>query len=655
MGATATLRAKLTLNNAEFMRGMSQAMTTAKRFAGGLPTAALNVFKAGLVGGAAGATALAAGLALCIQKAGQMQKLEASFDVLLGGQAQAKAMLKSMNQLAARTPLKTEDIARAGKSLLAFGEDQSTVIDTIRRMGDIAAGVDAPINDIATIYGKARVQGRLFAEDINQLTGRGIPVITELAKVFGVTDSEVKQLVTDGKVGFAQLEKAFVNMTNEGGKFYGMMEKQSKTWEGQLSTLSDNIDMAMAAFGRPWIDKLTPYLTNLNLEAGKLESFAKNFGEGLTADLASAIEGQSISQAFLNVSGMFYAGMTAAAKGIGQALLASLLNAVQAPIAALQAAHQSFVNKAFNLSQGNVGLSKAEEDALEGHRQGLASDMRAAEKLTPAERNGEMGAMIARSILDHQKRINAAETKRGLETDPGKLFNTIMASGGPKIGFGKGMNAGQIMAAAEKDFKSSMAGIFPQTAAAIAAPLPTTVEQSPIASVPIPKFDKSELQSLAQKQGTFMKQGISGAWIPGAGSDSTASGDFSSINAQGMETSGSMASTFGKPLFKSQNFSVFKPGALGWNPGMGSTRGLGNKGSLGSGRLLYGKRDVVEMGKDGKVTYNESVRETTLRHRIARQARLDQRYGRTKDGVEQSNQHLQRIEKAITSIAGEGS
>ena len=78
---------------------------------------------------------------------------------------------------------------------------------------------EAPVNEIAELYGKARVQGRLFAEDINQLTGRGIPIIQELAKQFGVSDSEVKKLVESGKVGFPNIERSFMDMTSQGGKF----------------------------------------------------------------------------------------------------------------------------------------------------------------------------------------------------------------------------------------------------------------------------------------------------------------------------------------------------------------------------------------------------------------------------------------------------
>lgn len=62
-------------------------------------------------------------------------------------------------------------------------------------IGDVAAGIHAPIGEIAEDAGEATVNGRLFADDINQLTRRGGPIIQELAKQFGVTDTEVKKLV----------------------------------------------------------------------------------------------------------------------------------------------------------------------------------------------------------------------------------------------------------------------------------------------------------------------------------------------------------------------------------------------------------------------------------------------------------------------------
>lgn len=53
-------------------------------------------------------------------------------------------------------------------------------------------------------------------------------MIAELAKQFGVAESKVKELVEEGKVGFPEVQKVIESLTDEGGKFSGLMEAQSK-------------------------------------------------------------------------------------------------------------------------------------------------------------------------------------------------------------------------------------------------------------------------------------------------------------------------------------------------------------------------------------------------------------------------------------------
>ena len=80
--------------------------------------------------------------------------------------------------------------------------------------------------------------------------GRGIPLADELAKQFGVTKDKVSELVTAGKVGFPEVQKAIESMTNEGCKFGGLMEAQSKTITGQISNIEDAIDTMFNKIGK---------------------------------------------------------------------------------------------------------------------------------------------------------------------------------------------------------------------------------------------------------------------------------------------------------------------------------------------------------------------------------------------------------------------
>ena len=93
-------------------------------------------------------------------------------------------------------------------------------------------------------------QGRLYTQDLNQFTGRGIPMIKELAKEFGVAESEIKGMVEAGMIGFPEVQKVIQNLTNEGGMFFNLMQEQSKTITGQISNIGDSFSMMLNDIGK---------------------------------------------------------------------------------------------------------------------------------------------------------------------------------------------------------------------------------------------------------------------------------------------------------------------------------------------------------------------------------------------------------------------
>lgn len=181
-----------------------------------------------------------------VERASNMEQAEIAFGVLFKSVSTAKTVLSGLSDFAAETPFELPELTSAAKSLAAFGIAANDVVPELRMLGDISAGIGAPITEIATLYGKANVQGRLFAKDISELTGRGIPVIGELAKQFGVAENKVQDLVTEGKIGFPEVQKAFQAMTGSGGQFEKLMEKQSKSLGGIWSALKDNIGLTLS-------------------------------------------------------------------------------------------------------------------------------------------------------------------------------------------------------------------------------------------------------------------------------------------------------------------------------------------------------------------------------------------------------------------------
>lgn len=160
---------------------------------------------------------------------------------MLGSADKADALMAQLVRTAATTPFDLEGVAQGAKQLLAYGMEVEKVNETLIRLGDIAAGLSMPLNDLVYLYGTTMAQGRLYTQDLNQFTGRGIPMIQELAKVFGVAESKVKDLVEAGRVGFPEVQKVIENLTGEGSKFGGLMEEQSKTISGQIRNIKDDI------------------------------------------------------------------------------------------------------------------------------------------------------------------------------------------------------------------------------------------------------------------------------------------------------------------------------------------------------------------------------------------------------------------------------
>ena len=180
---------------------------------------------------------------------GEFQQFEIAFETMLGSGQKAKGMISDLANLAATTPFDMKGVVSGAKQLLAYGFAANEITETMRRLGDVSAGLGLNLQDLTWLYGTTMVQGRLFTRDLMQFTGRGIPLTEELAKQFGVTKDKVSELVTAGKVGFPEVKKAIESMTNEGGKFGGLMEKQSHSITGQISNIQDTIEMAINDLG----------------------------------------------------------------------------------------------------------------------------------------------------------------------------------------------------------------------------------------------------------------------------------------------------------------------------------------------------------------------------------------------------------------------
>ena len=218
----------------------------------------------------AGAAALAAGFSArelvsnIVRTRGEMQQLEVAFTTMLQSGERASALLADAVEFAAKTPFDLQGVAGGIRQLLAYGTAAEDVIEEVEMLGNVSAGLSVPLNDMIYLFGTLRAQGRAMTVDIRQFAGRGVPIYEELAKVLGVTRQEVSALITEGKVGFPEVEQAFRNMTSEGGMFYNLMREQSKTITGQISNLQDSISQMFNAIGQQSEGVITSAISGLS-------------------------------------------------------------------------------------------------------------------------------------------------------------------------------------------------------------------------------------------------------------------------------------------------------------------------------------------------------------------------------------------------------
>jgi hypothetical protein len=97
---------------------------------------------------AGGAAAMGVGVK-AVNSAADFEQTKVAFATLIGDAAKAELTLAKLRKLGAETPFEFPELADAGRKLITFGESADTVPETLRRIGDVSAGVQAPINEIA--------------------------------------------------------------------------------------------------------------------------------------------------------------------------------------------------------------------------------------------------------------------------------------------------------------------------------------------------------------------------------------------------------------------------------------------------------------------------------------------------------------------------
>ncbi|MGL5077982.1 MAG: tape measure protein, partial [Waterburya sp.] len=182
-----------------------------------------------------------------------IEQTGAAFQALVGDAGKANNLLKEIQKIGAETPFEFPELATASKSLIAFGIPLEQNTKRLRQIADISALSGSSIEGLAEVFAKITASGVIDATDVSQLANYGVTT-EDLAKQIGKTSEEFVQLAKSGKLASDQLFKAkdleavFDKVTGSSGRFYQGAIRQSKTFGGILSNLSDIVGQTFNRF-----------------------------------------------------------------------------------------------------------------------------------------------------------------------------------------------------------------------------------------------------------------------------------------------------------------------------------------------------------------------------------------------------------------------
>ena len=195
----------------------------------------------------AGMTAAADAFAASVLKSGinynaQIETYLTRLETLTGSAEKANDILNQIKKDALSTPFEVSSLTSAESLLLATGMNAEQARGDILALGDAIAasgGGNEELSRMAVNLQQIKNVGKASALDIKQFAYAGIDIYGLLADSMGVTREEASQL----DVTYEMLSNALQKASKKGGKYYGAMEKQSKTYNGAMSNLKESFEV----------------------------------------------------------------------------------------------------------------------------------------------------------------------------------------------------------------------------------------------------------------------------------------------------------------------------------------------------------------------------------------------------------------------------
>lgn len=212
-----------------------------------------------------------------LKTARDFEQYRVSFEVLLGSQARAKALMEEITVYAAKTPFEMPELVDGTRRLLAFGIGVKEVVPLLGRLGDLSMGNKDKLERMTDAFGKVKARGKANMRDLNRFIEAGVPIVAQLAKNHQTSAAAIMEMTEKGRIGYKDVEQAIVSLTSAGGQFEGMTIKQGQTLQGVWSTLTDSWNIATAQLADGFLPKIKELVRTINEKIPAIIEFIKPY------------------------------------------------------------------------------------------------------------------------------------------------------------------------------------------------------------------------------------------------------------------------------------------------------------------------------------------------------------------------------------------
>ena len=179
-----------------------------------------------------------------VSLADEFQTYQIGFETMLKSKKKAAKFMDSAKKFASDTPFDTSAVVSNAQRMLAYGFSDKDIIPDLTKIGNASAALGAGeegISRVSRALGQMKTNGRLNAEDMNQLTDVGINAWKYLADAEGKSIAQIREMSQKGEIGGDKAVKTILNGLKE---FDGMMDKTSNsTVSGLMSNIKDTFDI----------------------------------------------------------------------------------------------------------------------------------------------------------------------------------------------------------------------------------------------------------------------------------------------------------------------------------------------------------------------------------------------------------------------------